>query len=104
MSCFKYNENNYKSGPFPRTMLKQEVKHLSTPYLIARDESARPKQQVNWQIMITNSSIRSTYLRPFCVPGTVLGADDTAVNKTDNNLCPGIAYLPRGKKTSRPNQ
>lgn len=85
-------------------MLKQEVKHLSTPYLIARDESARSKQQVHWQTRITNSSIHSTYLRPFCVPGTVLGADDTAVNETDKNLCPGTAYLPGGEKTSRPNQ
>lgn len=85
-------------------MLKQEVKHLCTPYLIARDESARSRQQVNWQIRITNSSIRSTYWRPFCVPGTVLGANDTAANETDKKLCPGTAYLPGGEKTSRPNQ
>lgn len=44
--------------------------------------------------MVTNSCTHWTESRPFCLPDTVLDANDTGGNKRGRNLRRGTAYLP----------
>lgn len=62
----------------------RRAKHWSIPFLLARDYSTKPKEQVHEQMTKIGSLIHSTQLRPMAV----LGAAGTAMNKVDTDCCP----------------
>ena len=81
------NPRDHTFSPKPPARQLGPILTLSTTPTY--NSKARPKSK-----SLAHLTILSTY----CVPGTVPGAGDLAVNKTDTNLCPGGTEASVGRK------